>query len=113
MAYNDYEDNKKTRTSARTGMDGTSKTGTTATLGVVGIVVAIALAIAGWFYFNGKEGAPSTMGHSVSDKLKTVGNKAKDVAAEVPQAASDAVTKGDQNTTRPNSDNSTRKLDQN
>lgn len=71
-----------------------SKFGVAAIVGIIIVAVAIFFSLR-----NHDAGTPTTA--SVTD-----------VAKEVPQAAKDAVTKGDQDTTRPNKDKSTDKLDQ-
>ena len=81
-------------------------------VGVVAVIVAIVLAVAGWFWFNGKEDTPRSVANDVGTAAGAVVDKTKDAAAEVPQAAKDATTQGDQPTTRPNADGSTDKLDQ-
>jgi len=89
---------------------------------VIAVLVVLVLALGGWLMFSKSNTAVSTKtsieetiksgaekGMSESKKLE---EKIKDAAAEVPQAASDAATKGDQDTTRPNKDGSKNKLDQ-
>jgi hypothetical protein len=71
-----------------------SKFGTAAIVGIIIVVVAI--------FF-------SLRNH---DAGTSVTNSVTDVAKEVPQAAKDAVKTGDQDTTRPNKDDSTKNLDQ-
>lgn len=76
---------------------------------VIGIIV---LAIAGYFFYANRTNQPVFSSSTVSNGVSSAVSKTKDGAAEVPQAAKDAMTKGDQDTTRPNKDNSTNQLDQ-
>lgn len=92
-------------------------------VGVVAVIVALVLAVLGWFWFNGKTDTPRSVADDAGKAAGAVVEKAKEAeaavvdttkkaAAEVSQAASDAMTKGDQPTTRPNKDDSKDKLDQ-
>ena len=117
MAYNP-RDNSNTEVSSKE---------STRTLGIVAVVAIIVLAFAGYFFHTTRDksasqatsdimakpsAAASAAYDSTKDAASSAYESAKDGAVEIPQAAKDAVTKGDQNTTRPNSDGSTGKLDQ-
>lgn len=86
--------------------------GAGAGVGVILVILAIVLAVVGWFFFNDKNDTPRSVANDVGSAAGSLYDKAKDALAEVPQAADDATTEGDQPTTRPNEDGSTRKLDQ-
>lgn len=86
-------------------------------------IVAVVLAVVAFFVFNDdddtdvvidQQSSYANPAASAPVDTTTFGivNSTRDVAAEVPQAAKDAVTEGDQPTTRPNADGSTNKLDQ-
>lgn len=86
-------------------------------------LAAVLIALAGYGYYAYSHNAPAMSTQTVEQAAKAAAattssatssavDKTKDAAAEVPQAAKDATTKGDQPTTRPNSDGSTNKLDQ-
>lgn len=81
-------------------------------LGIGAIVAIILVAIALFFVFRGRSDTVNNAGTAVGNTAGQVYNGTKDVAKEVPQAAKDAVTPGDQSTTRPNKDGSTKNLDQ-
>jgi len=113
MATNYNDDGRDRYDSTTTTTETKTKAGAAgAGIGIGAVILVVVLAVAGWFYFNGKNDTPRSVGNDISRGLETAGDKAKDVAKEVPQAASDAVTKGDQDTTRPNKDGSKDKLDQ-
>lgn len=79
----------------------------------IGIIAAIVVAaVIAFFVFRGNSPVVADAGNKVSETTSAVYDSTKDVAKEVPQAAKDAVTKGDQDTTRPNKDDSTKNLDQ-
>jgi len=78
----------------------------------IGVAVAIILfALAAWFLL-GKNHHTSGVTHGAKNEISKVYDETKDVVKEVPQAVKDATKKGDQDTTRPNKDKSTDKLDQ-
>ena len=79
--------------------------------GMVVVIVAIILAVFGWFWYSNTD-MPRSVVNGASTATGSVINKTKDIAAEVPQAAKDATTSGDQLTTRPNADGSTKNLNQ-
>ena len=80
--------------------------------GIGAVILVIVIAVAAYFMFNKKTDTPASAANDAATAVQTVGAKTKDAAAEVPQAAKDAVTAGDQKTTRPNADGSKDKLDQ-
>ena len=114
MDQNDYDENGRPVIRRTVVTEGATAKATTAGagLGIVALIVAIALAIAAWFWFNGKNDTSRSVARDAGTAVETGANKAVDAAKEVPQAAKDAVTPGDQPTTRPNADGSTKKLDQ-
>lgn len=77
----------------------------TSVVGLMAVVIVALLGFGAWFFYMKDDVKPPAA-------ISTTVEKAKDAAAEVPQAAKDATTKGDQDTTRPNKDGSTDKLDQ-
>ena len=81
-------------------------------LTIGGVILVIVVAIAAYFMNNGKVDTADTLGQDTKAVSSQVYDSTKDVAKEVPQALDDATTKGDQDTTRPNKDGSTDKLDQ-
>lgn len=78
---------------------------------VVGVLVVALLAGIGWFAYS-KNGTAVKARKDTVELNQEVRKSVQDGAADVGQAASDAVTPGDQDTTRPNKDGSTDKLDQ-
>lgn len=81
-------------------------------IGIGAVVAVVLIAIAAFFLFNNKNDNLDTAGQDVRATSNSVVDSTKDVAAEVPQAVKDATTDGDQDTTRPNKDDSTKNLDQ-
>ena len=81
-------------------------------LTIGGVVLVVVIAIAADFMNNGKVDTAETLSQDTKAVSSQAYDSSKDAAKEVPQALSDATTKGDQDTTRPNKDGSTDKLDQ-
>lgn len=107
MTYHNHNDDHDTRTEAK------AKAGAAgAGIGIGAIILIVILAVGGYFLLNGKNDTPASAGADVGQATSTAVEGTKDVLKEVPQAGSDAVTAGDQPTTRPNADGSTDKLDQ-
>ena len=107
MDYNNDPHNRLRTT------DTTAETAAKSTGVGIGAAIVIALiAIAAYFMFNGKDDTANTVEADGRSTTSTVVEKVKDGAAEIPQAAKDATTDGDQKTTRPNDDESKDKLDQ-
>ncbi|WP_407305889.1 hypothetical protein [Acinetobacter sp.] len=77
---------------------------------IVIAVVILFLALAAYFFLDKQ--SDGTVVHSPKFVAGQVMGKSTDVLKEVPQAAKDATTDGDQDTTRPNKDDSKDKLDQ-
>jgi len=106
MNYNNDNDrDTRTETKVKAGAAG-------AGIGIGAVVLIVILAIGAYFLFNDKKDTPASAGADIGRATTSAVEGTKDVLKEVPQAGKDAVTEGDQNTTRPNADGSTGKLDQ-
>lgn len=105
MNHYDNDRDTRTETKVKAGAAG-------AGLGIGAIIVIAVIALAAYFMFNGKKDTVGSAANDAGRATSTAVQGTADVLKEVPQAGKDAVTAGDQPTTRPNADGSTGKLDQ-
>jgi hypothetical protein len=80
--------------------------------GGAAVIVIVLLAAAFWYFLDSRKDVPHSATTKIEEIYKGARDKVKDAGAEVPQAVKDSTQVGDQNTTRPNKDGSTEKLDQ-